>query len=173
VNPVKNDKGFQLIEIILSITLLSVILLVFFGYFQQAQRFSIQNETSASASQLSQEILEEVRSSSLSAEKLNEYTNGTYNTEINKQHFYTKVSIQPALDNIKKYPFNQSYVDSLFFLDNLDPLGLIDLLENLTNIEITNNLQSLQFIKVEISVDKNGIREKIYETYGYKSGEQL
>ncbi|WP_318508179.1 type II secretion system protein [Bacillus sp. T3] len=60
---IKNEKGYLLLEILLSITLLSIVLTVFFGYFIQTKNHVYENESIGSAAQLSQEILIKVRDS--------------------------------------------------------------------------------------------------------------
>lgn len=159
----KNEHGYQLLEIVLSLSLLSIVLLVFFGFFFQAKTFTVQNQKSGSASQLSQELLakalsadlipvewdiaeltkENWEANSLSLENWQKLTKdesltGEYSIEVDKQIYFPKVKIIQA-----------SMYSTLFSL----PKPLPD---------------TLDYIQVELWVEKNGVREKIYETYGYK-----
>jgi prepilin-type N-terminal cleavage/methylation domain-containing protein len=138
----KKQEGFTLLEVILSLSLLSIVLLVFIGFFIQANTFSAKSEEKMSASQLSQEVLEKVKSSSFlsTLNKDNWITlypdpnigkvdsNGEFYLQVNNQTFYPKATIETK----------------------------------------TSLSSQLKFIKIEISVKEKGAKVKKYETYGFK-----
>ncbi len=164
MHPIQNEKGFQLFENLLSITLLSIVFLVFFGFFIQSNNFTAQNQSSSSASQLSQEILEKVRGSELSSDNAhneiitttiiwnntnltlenwrklypNETITGEFTIKVNSQTFY------PVVKMIKANTYSTLFNLTPSFPDGLD------------------------LIVIQIYVEKNGERVKVYETYGYK-----
>lgn len=151
MNHLKNEKGHQLLEIILSLSLLSIVLLVFFGFFFQAKIFTVNNQNTGSASQLSQEILEKVRTSTIpSGLGANNYLTidqwslledttitGEYSIKVDNQMYYPKVKIKQASTEI-------------------------------IHTTTQNALDKLDLIIVEIWVKRNGELLKINETYGYK-----
>lgn len=61
MNVWENDKGFTLIEILVSITILSVVLVVFASFFTQSALFTKKNEKEIVALNLARLALEELR----------------------------------------------------------------------------------------------------------------
>lgn len=163
MNPVKNQKGFQLIEVLLSISILSIVLLVFFGFFIQSKTFSAQSQKSSSASQLSQEILQKVRDSNLTSDNAHSvkittanWTETTNLKSANWEILYSKPIIGEfsiEVDNHTYYPrvqvINAEAYKTIFSLP--EPLPAI-----------------FDIIIVEIETIKNGNRLQVFETFGYK-----
>ncbi|WML25421.1 prepilin-type N-terminal cleavage/methylation domain-containing protein [Neobacillus sp. OS1-33] len=144
---VKNEKGFTLLEILLSLSILSIVILVFFGFFIQSAKFSFQSQNKMSAGQLSQEILGKVKSSTFQADltvdnfkelykdDTSRYqidTNGKFYLKINNQNYYPQVKIIPAKGQ------NGEFSTQLYY------------------------------IQVEIGVQEKGVWNKKFETYGFK-----
>lgn len=143
---IKNEKGYLLLEILLSITLLSIVLSVFFGYFIQSKNHVNQTESISAATQLSQEILIKVRDSNFQTNLTLDNFKSLYGSDftgaisINNRNYYPEVYIQHA-----------------------------DLAMKQENTSIpTHYLDKLDYIQVVIMGDRNGARVKLYETYGYK-----
>jgi type II secretory pathway pseudopilin PulG len=146
MNPLRNQKGYLLLEILLSLTLLSLVLTVFFGYFVQSRNHVIQNDSIGTASQLSQEILVKVRESDFHTNLTLDNWKTLYGTDftgvinLNNQNFYPEVTIESAETVIKQ-----------------------------ENLSVPSHfLDKLELITVVIKGDRKGQRVKMYETYGYK-----
>ncbi|WP_066257947.1 prepilin-type N-terminal cleavage/methylation domain-containing protein [Neobacillus drentensis] len=145
---VKNENGYTLLEILLSLSILSIVILVFFGFFIQSAKFSVQSQNKMSAGQLSQEILEKVKSNFETvkndidgAKKLNTTgwnklyrtsITGEYSINIGNQIYYPQVKIIPAKDQ------NGEFSTQLYY------------------------------IQVEVGVREKGVWNKKFETYGFK-----
>lgn len=143
---IRNEKGYLLLEILLSITLLSIVLTVFFGYFIQTKNHVNENESIGSAAQLSQEILIKVRDSDFQTDLTLDNFKSLYGSDftgainVNNRNYYPSVYIKHA-----------------------------DLAMKQENVSVpTHYLDKLDFIQVVIMGDKNGERVKLYETFGYK-----
>lgn len=144
----KNEKGYTLLEILLSLSILSIVILVFFGFFIQSAKFSVHSQNKMSAGQLSQEILEKVKSNfsavqddidgtkKLTNTGWNELystsKNGVYSINIGNQTYYPQVKIIPAKDQ------NGEFSTQLYY------------------------------IQVEVGVYEKGVWIKKFETYGFK-----
>jgi prepilin-type N-terminal cleavage/methylation domain-containing protein len=142
----KNEKGYTLLEVVLSLSILSVVLLVFFGFFIQGKTFSVQTQSRMSADQLSQEILEKVKSSTFQADLTVDNwktlypdssqdqidTNGEFYLIINNQNYYPVAKIKQA------------------------------------NLQSPNFSDKLTYIQIEIYTKEKGSKVKKFETYGFK-----
>ncbi|WP_442595270.1 prepilin-type N-terminal cleavage/methylation domain-containing protein [Neobacillus sp. D3-1R] len=60
---VKEQKGFTLLEVLLSITILSIILISFFSFFPQAAKFNDTNDQKLKGVSLAKEVLVTIQSS--------------------------------------------------------------------------------------------------------------
>ncbi|NMD70532.1 type II secretion system protein [Bacillus sp. DNRA2] len=144
--PIKNENGYLLLEILLSITILSIIFTVFFGYFLQSRTHVEINKGIGSASQLSQEVLIKVRdsnyTSTLTQEQLESLIgyDSAQGIVVNNHHYFPKVYISQANTVVETQTVLQSPVA----------------------------LEKLNLITVIIEEDINGTRNEVYETYGYK-----
>lgn len=145
-NLIKNEKGYTLLEIVLSLSILSVVTLVFFGFFVQAKSYSFQSRTSMSAGQLSQEILAKVKSSNLTSNVTLTDWRTLYNIpadgNMDSQGFFIQVN------NIKFYPVVKMSQASSPFSTNL------------------------ALIQVQIFVYQKGTMVEKFETYGFKGWNQ-
>ncbi|WML45561.1 hypothetical protein [Neobacillus sp. PS3-40] len=140
IDPLKNEKGYQLLEIMLSLSLLSIVLLVFFGFFIQSRTFTIYTQNKMSAGQLSQEILNKVKNSSFQTDLNTSDWNDLYNENI-QGDFYIEVN-------------NQIYY----------PVAKI----KQANLQNSSFPSQLNYIQIEIWVNEKGKRIEKYETYGFK-----
>lgn len=136
----RNEKGYQLLEIVLSLSLLSIVLLVFFGFFIHSKSFTMFNQNKSSAAQLSQEIVEKVKASSYQTDISLADWNQLYDTNIQGE-FYIKVN-------------NQKYY----------PVAKI----RQARLQNSSFPSQLSYIQIEIWVDEKGKRVEKYETYGFK-----
>lgn len=144
--PLKNEKGYLLLEILLSITILSIIFTVFFGYLLQSRTHVEINKGIGSASQLSQEVLIKVRGSNydttLTQEQLKDLIgfDPTQGIVVNNHRYFPKVYISQANTEVQQ--------------------------QNLTGLPVA--LEKLNLITVIIEEDINGARDEVFVTYGYK-----
>lgn len=168
MNPIKNENGFQLLEILLSISLLFIVLLVFFGIFLQSKNFSIQNHKSGSASQLSQEILQKVRESNLTSD------DSLYSPQITKEN-WEESNLAPekwAALNIEGTISGGEFIISLDNQIYYPKVKIMNADQYSTMFSIPKRLPAqLDIIVVEIFVKKGSKLINTYETYGYKERE--
>lgn len=149
--PIKNENGYLLLEILLSITILSIIFMVFLGYFLQNKTHVEINKGIGSASQLSQEILIKVRESEFDTTLTPAQLEGlidfdsTQGIVVNNHHYFPKVLISQANNEVKQ----QNVLGTPFAIDKLN------------------------LITVIIEEEKVGIMTEVYRTYGYKEVREL
>lgn len=142
MNLLKKENGFSLLDILISLSLLSIVLLVFVRFFFQAETFTIINKDNSSAAQLSQEVLEKVKASPYQTDLKTADWNQLYRTnvrgefliQVNDQIFFPIVKIKPASSQINSFPTQLN----------------------------------LYYIQIEIWANENGQRVEKYETYGFK-----
>ena len=143
---IKNQKGISLLEVLLSITLLSIVLLVFWGYFVQSSTNTSRNEHNASAGQLSQEILSKVITSNFEDDLTLDNWQVLYDGDPNAYESTTGDFFLKIGDEV--------YYPRVTFKEET---------------EITFDVPDhLQLVHVEIESEQNGERVKIFETFGYK-----
>lgn len=139
---IKSQKGFSLLEVIVSIAILSIILLSFFSFFIQAATFSSKTKDTFDAGQYSQELLHYAQTGNYNNDLTTQDLNDIYNTnqtsnkpyeiKINNQTYYPMVSIKPA------------------------------------NSQTSLNSAKALLVTVTIETERDGVRKELFKTYGYK-----
>ncbi|WP_147532517.1 type IV pilus modification PilV family protein [Bacillus marasmi] len=149
--PLKNENGYLLLEILLSITILSIVFSVFLGYFLQNRTHVEINKGIGTASQLSQEILIKVRESDFDTTLTSAQLEGligfdsTQGIVVNNHRYFPKVLISQANNEVKQ----QTETGTPYALDKL------------------------RLITVIVEEEKEGELDEVYRTYGYKEVGEL
>jgi prepilin-type N-terminal cleavage/methylation domain-containing protein len=138
----KSQEGFSLLEVIVSISLLSIILLSFFSFFIQAANFTSKNKDVFDAGQYSQELLEYAQAG--------DYTETLTTADLNEIYTTTLDTTKPYFIIIN----NRTYF----------PKVIIETAKT-KNTFIT--AQTL-IVTVIIEIENGGQRKEIFKTYGYK-----
>jgi prepilin-type N-terminal cleavage/methylation domain-containing protein len=109
-----NQRGFTLLEVLLSILLMTVILTSFLGFFTQSAFFTRNNGDKLSTSQIAQEIVSLI-DSEVTIEKLKTKMIIDENNNINSSKKTVEI---PELEKLIGHPINSPYSITVTFSKN-------------------------------------------------------
>ncbi|WP_223702915.1 type IV pilus modification PilV family protein [Sutcliffiella deserti] len=154
---VSDDRGFSLLEVLVSIVILSVIILSFLSFFSQAMFFSVREEDNLIGVNIAERILYNVEKSSI-IELLSESTN-TYSCENNPLSIGNAIADEEELKSDPNDPDRLIYI-----INNKSYYSYVTICQ-------TEEEKKLSLYRTQIKIfQKFGERDgerMIYETYQY------
>jgi prepilin-type N-terminal cleavage/methylation domain-containing protein len=157
----RKEDGFTLIEVLVSLVLLSITMLVFFTVFQRYALVSVKNEDEIIAMNLARNTLVRLQENS-DYIKPNFYDNEQYfdidNHLLNNQFFTNWISVEKkqSVQDIPYYVYSTVAADYYITIKNVVPIGSKEPKDN----------YSLQTILIKI-YKSDELKDEVAEIYGY------
>ncbi len=162
---IKDDKGFTLLEVFASMTILSIILITFFSVFSQGLLFSSKNEEKVASINLARETL-------LAFQQIAEENNERPNEHLIEPSFFSTTNVTTLNLSTNPYValelFNQQEGPYYFMLNQARYYPEI---RNVTaTSQNSNTIQHYHLYSIHIAIydsDDVNVRNKLSETYGF------